>query len=331
MPALSCAGITVRSLEFRKLNYLTLSLPQFFTQGAIAWPKIVSAAAAKHLTPVTLELGGKSPVFIDPNCDLDLTAKRLLWGKVANAGQTCLAPDYVLVPRLFQDKLVEALQRQYEQFYPDGPKAEGAYARIVVGPAIKRLKGYLEKTKGRVVLGGEVDEADRYVAPTIGNIRPYPPIVPIDDVDQAIRYVNEHGHPLGVYAFSNDPEYKKKVLTSTQSGSIVFNDQLILPGADGLPFGGVGDSGSGYHTGKYGFDIFTHLRASIDSPSFVDKILGFRFPPYTPSKLKATSRLAVSLPPKPKGPPPTEGATATNKWVIPVLVIAVTVGLTRLR
>ncbi|KAJ3520523.1 hypothetical protein NMY22_g12720 [Coprinellus aureogranulatus] len=238
--------------------------------------------AARHLTPVTLELGGKSPVFIDPNCDLSLTSKRLLWGKILNAGQTCLAPDYVLVPRGFQDELVEALKERSA----GGGEVEGVFGG----------------DEGGGGAWGEVDEDERYVSPTIVKdvafddvlmqeeiFGPILPIVPVDSVEEALRYVNEHDHPLAIYAFSQDPEYKKKILENTQSGAVVFNEQIIHPAAEGLPFGGVGASGSGYHTGKYGFDIFTHLRASIDSPGlYVSFFLLSSLLPIPPS---------ISLPP----------------------------------
>ena len=132
--------------------------------------RIVSAAAAKYLTPVTLELGGKSPVIIDPGCDIKLAARRLLWGKVINAGQTCVAPDYVLVPRTFQDTFVQALKEMYEEFYPDAKErsaAPEAYSRLVSPKAHERVAGLLEKTKGTIVFGGEVDKNTKFISPTV--------------------------------------------------------------------------------------------------------------------------------------------------------------------
>ena len=140
------------------------------TIGGARVAHIVSAAAAKYLTPVTLELGGKSPVIIDPKCDLKLAAKRILWGKVINAGQTCVAPDYILVPRPFQDTFVQALKEVYEEFYPDAEKrsaASDAYSRLVSPRAHERIAGLLEKTKGKIVIGGEVDKDAKFIAPTV--------------------------------------------------------------------------------------------------------------------------------------------------------------------
>lgn len=131
---------------------------------------IVSAAAAKHLTPVTLELGGKSPVIIDPACDIKLAARRILWGKVINAGQACVAPDYILVPRYFQDTFVQALKEVYEKFYPDAEKRSAAsesYSRLVSPQAYERVAGLLERTKGEIVFGGEVDKDTKFIAPTL--------------------------------------------------------------------------------------------------------------------------------------------------------------------
>ena len=141
------------------------------TIGGPRVARIVSAAAAKHLTPVTLELGGKSPVIIDPACDIKLAARRILWGKVINAGQTCVAPDYILVPRLFQDTFVQALTEVYEEFYPDAEKraaaSDDAFSRLITPQAHERVVGLLERTKGKIVFGGEVDKNKKFIAPTV--------------------------------------------------------------------------------------------------------------------------------------------------------------------
>ncbi|KAF8633137.1 hypothetical protein AX17_004638 [Amanita inopinata Kibby_2008] len=306
--------------------------------------RIVATAAAKFLTPVTLELGGKSPVIVDPGCDLQTTARRILWGKVVNAGQTCVAPDYVLVPKTFQDKLVEALVAQYKLFYPDSPAADEQYCRLVTPQAFKRVKGLLDGTKGTVVIGGETDEEKRYIAPTIVKditpedslmseeiFGPVLPIMPVANVDEAIAFVNAHDHPLALYVFSQDKQFKEKVFQYTKSGAAIANETVIHPAAEGLPFGGVGPSGYGAHTGKYSFDLFTHFRSSLDSPGWLDLLLGFRFPPYTSKKLKDTEFFAQSLPARPSGPPPLTAKTGSKwwgKWFLLVLALAVA-GLTK--
>ncbi|KAF8888613.1 NAD-aldehyde dehydrogenase [Infundibulicybe gibba] len=314
--------------------------------------KIVAAAAAKHLTPVTLELG--SPVIIDPNCDLQVAAKRILWGKVINAGQTCVAPDYILVPRSFQDTFVQALKdaqvhfmgHSHDKFYPGaGGSAEPeAFSRIISPQAFKRIKGLLDNTRGTVVVGGGSDEATRFIAPTvIKDVKaddslmseeifgPLLPIVPVDDVDEAITFVNDRDHPLALYVFSRDQQLKSKVFNSTLSGAAVANETILHGGVDGLPFGGVGPSGYGSRGGKFGFDVFTHLRSSMDSPSWIDKILGFRYPPYTAKSISSLSKLNPSLPPRPAGPPSVESLERKwwGKWFFLTLVMALAGGLTQ--
>ncbi|GLB42204.1 putative aldehyde dehydrogenase family protein [Lyophyllum shimeji] len=324
---------------------LDLQWDHIMYTGGYRVAKIVAAAAAKYLTPLTLELGGKSPVIIDPDCDLAMAARRILWGKVVNAGQTCVAPDYILVPRSFQDKFVAALKSAYESFYPgpEGPSAPEAYSRIITPQAFKRIKGLLDNTKGSVVFGGETDEASKFIAPTaVRDVKegdslmseeifgPVLPIVPVENVDEAIAFVNAHDHPLALYVFSQNPEFKAKVFNNTQSGAAVANETVIHTAAEGLPFGGVGTSGYGAHTGKYGFDTFTHFRASLDSSSWIDKILGFRYPPYTKAKLKASLKLLPRLPARPAGPP---SATARSKWwgkwFFLAFVVAIAGGLTK--
>ncbi|KAG5649774.1 hypothetical protein H0H81_002077 [Sphagnurus paluster] len=324
-----------------------LSLPwdHIMYTGGFRVGQIVATAAAKYLTPVTLELGGKSPVIIDPECDLATAARRILWGKVVNAGQTCVAPDYILVPRSFQDKFVEALKTAYESFYPTSAEASSpqAYSRIVTPQAFNRIKGLLDNTKGTIIAGGETDEATKYIAPTlIKDVKgddslmreeifgPLLPIVPVEDVDEAIAFVNARDHPLALYVFSQNAEFKAKVFNSTQSGAAVANEVVIHPGAEGLPFGGVGPSGYGAHTGKFTFDTFTHMRSSLDSPSWIDKIIGFRYPPYTDSKLKAALKLLPSLPARPTGPPAEIARTKWwGKWFYLALAVAVVGGLTQ--
>ncbi|KAJ7112386.1 NAD-aldehyde dehydrogenase [Mycena crocata] len=313
--------------------------------GSARVGKIVAAAAVKHLTPVSLELGGKSPVFIDPSSDMQLAAKRILWGKFANGGQTCVAPDYVLVPKAAQDTFVEALKIQYAQFYPEDSAKN--ITKLVNQLAFKRVNGLLQSTRGTVVLGGDADEGKKYIAPTVVRdvqvddslmteeiFGPVLPIVPVEDLDAAIAYVNAHDHPLALYVFSQDEAYKAKVFGSTQSGSAVANETIIIPGGHGLPFGGIGTSGSGYHTGKYGFEMFTHFRASMDTPGWIDKILGFRFPPYTDKKLQTLkARLTTKLPARPSGPPSvtTTRTTGVRKWFLLAFAMAVVGALTRMK
>ncbi|KAH9846748.1 NAD-dependent aldehyde dehydrogenase [Lenzites betulinus] len=275
--------------------------------------RIIATAAAQHLTPVTLELGGKNPVVIDPKCDLKLAARRILWGKVSNAGQICLSPEYVLVPKDTQDKLVEALLEVYHSFYPDGPEKSDSLTKIVSERHTARIKGLIDATKGKIVIGGEADVSKRYIAPTIvRDVKPddelmkdeiFGPvlsILPYETLDEAVALINSRDHPLAIYVFSNDKNFQNQVFDNTQSGCAASNDTVISAGIAGLPMGGIGGSGYGYYTGKHGFDEFTHLRVSYDNPGWVDKIaLGVRYPPYKPNKTLAL--LSPSLPPRPVG------------------------------
>ncbi|KAH9916496.1 aldehyde dehydrogenase [Amylocystis lapponica] len=276
--------------------------------------KIVSAAAAQHLTPVSTELGGKSPVVIDPKCDLKTAARRILWGAFSNAGQICATPDYVLVPRYFQDTFVDALQESYAEFYPTDPRKSDSLSRIITTQHTERLKRLLDNTKGKIVAGGEVDVETKYVAPTIVRdvggddslmndevFGPILPIVPVEDVDEAIEFIRGKPHPLVLYVFSKDAKFKAKVFDNTQSGAAIANETLTYIAATGLPFGGTGPSGSGYHTGKFSFDMFTHLRATMDSPSWLDSLIMWRrFPPYTEKSRAILLKVqGKSLPPRP--------------------------------
>ncbi|KAI9569887.1 NAD-dependent aldehyde dehydrogenase [Boletus coccyginus] len=274
--------------------------------------RIVCAAAAKTLSPVCLELGGKSPVVIDPKCDLKTAAKRIMWGKCVNAGQTCVAPDYILVQEDAQDKVLQALKDVHDEFYPNGAVESPDLSHIINKMHFNRIKGLLDRTSGTIVFGGQTDESRLFIAPTVVKgvkgddslmseelFGPVLPVIAVKDLDEAIEFINDRDHPLTLYVFSQDSRFKNRVFDNTRSGSAIANDTLVHCAADGLPFGGIGPSGSGYQTRKFTFDLFTHLRASLDSPSWIDKILGSRFPPYNAKKESWLSDvLGTGLPPR---------------------------------
>ncbi|KAG8777799.1 hypothetical protein FRC15_011109 [Serendipita sp. 397] len=256
---------------------------------------------AKFTTPVTLELGGKCPIIVDPHrADYKLIARRILWGRATNSGQVCVSPDYVLIPRAHQKDLADALRQSYEEFWPSGTHESASFGRIVNPASAKRVSGYINESKGNILFGG-VSEPDQCfvpltvltdVAKTDSTMQeeifgPVLSIVPVDSLDEAIDFVNERPQPLALYVFTRDARYKEKVARNTRSGAIVFNDTMMHGTAPGLPFGGSGSSGYGQYHGKWGFDTFTHYRASLDNPSWTDRFVQFRYPPYTEWKVVA--------------------------------------------
>jgi len=287
---------------------LDLQWDHIFYTGNGKVARIIASAAAKHLTPMTLELGGKSPVIIDSTCDIDLAAKRILWGKCNNAGQICVSPDYVLVQREKQDELIKAFQKHYKAFFPEGALDSPMFGSIVSDLHHKRLTSLLSRTKGEVVLHGRVDPARRRMEPTIVKdvadcdslleeelFGPILPIVPVDSLEHAIDFVNARSHPLVLYAFSENESVKQQLVKETQSGNIVFNDTFQQLAVDDLPFGGVGESGYGSQVMKYTYEAFSYLRSSIDMPKEAEPQLAKRYLPRSEEAVKALTA-SVHLP-----------------------------------
>ena len=264
----------------------------FFT-GSTAVGRIVAEAAAKHLTPTVLELGGKSPTYVHRSADLDVAVRRIAWGKFLNAGQTCNAPAYVLVYRQGKDACVDKLGRQIGEFYGADPQASSSYGRIVNERHLARLQGLLDQGAGTVATGGTVDAADRFVAPTV-TVEPSPdsavmqeeifgpilPVLGVDGPDEAKSFIAARPKPLALYVFAQQDDVVDDLVESTTSGGVCVNQTLmhILP-AD-LPFGGVGDSGMGAYHGKAGFDAFSHRKSVLRKPTRPD--LRLLYPPYKP-------------------------------------------------
>jgi aldehyde dehydrogenase (NAD+) len=262
----------------------------FFT-GSTAVGHVIAEAAAKHLTPTVLELGGKSPTYVHASADLDVAARRIAWGKFLNAGQTCIAPDYVLADRQIRDALVDKLAQQITEFYGSDPKSSASLGRIVNARHLGRLRGLLDKGAGTIAAGGTIDEAERFVAPTI-TVDPSPdspimqeeifgPILPVLAVDgpaEATAFITARPKPLALYVFANDQGAIDAVVDGTSSGGVCINQTLmhLLPAE--LPFGGVGDSGTGAYHGKAGFDVFSHRKSVLRKPVKPD--LKLLYPPY---------------------------------------------------
>ncbi len=275
---------------------LDMKWDHIFDTGNGTVGRIVMAAAAKHLTPVTLELGGKSPVWVDPSADLAETANWLTWGKFLNTGQTCVAPDYVLTTPEVQPKLIAALKAEIEGFYGADPKKSSDYGRIVNQRHAERIAGLIEGAS--VALGGDVDTENRYIAPTIlqdakaGDpalqqeiFGPVLPIVPVTGLDAAIDHINAGDKPLAMYVFSGAAGPVDAILARTSSGSVAINASMIQLGVDSLPFGGVGESGMGSYHGEKTVEIFSHNR-SVLRKAKGPNLVKFTEPPYTPKVVK---------------------------------------------
>lgn len=266
----------------------------FYTGGA-AVGRIVMRAAAEHLTPVTLELGGKSPCVIDRGADLESAARRLIWGKCLNAGQTCIAPDYVLVTPDQHDALIEAISHELDRMYGENRLESADYASIINRRHYERLKDYLDN--GKVAVGGRFDDARCRIEPTVvTNVSvdapvmqeevfgPVLPVVVIDDLDAAIEFIRERDKPLSAYLFSRSRHSEKRFVESVSAGNLCINDTLMFMSVPDLPFGGVGMSGMGQYHGKAGFDRLSHLKAVMKRSRFPE--IPIRFPPYSDLKMR---------------------------------------------
>lgn len=272
----------------------------FFTGGTAAG-RAVMAAAAQHLTPVTLELGGKCPCLVCADAPLDVAARRIAWGKFLNAGQTCVAPDFVLGERPILEALIRALQQALREFYGDDPRQSPHYGRIVNGRHFERLAGLLGA--GRVVCGGQRDAATLYFAPTILTDVPpdapvmqeeiFGPILPVlafDQLDEAMAMLAGRPTPLALYLFTRDRATQARVLAETRSGGVCLNDTVVHLLGKELPFGGLGESGTGAYHGRAGFDCFTHYRPVVRRTFFPDFRLRYPPPRFELPALKRVAR-----------------------------------------
>lgn len=259
----------------------------FFT-GSPSLGKLVMQAAAKYLTPVVLELGGKSPCIVDQGADIKIAAKRIAWGKCINAGQTCIAPDYLFVHKAVKDQLLKEITTSIEEMYGKEIKSSKYFPRIVNDQAIERLQKLL--LHGRIIYGGVVDPAERFISPTIiEDIQPdfpimqeeiFGPILPVmtfENLETVTSYINGKEKPLAFYYFG-PKKSAKELLLQTSSGGGCINDTLIHIANHRLPFGGVGNSGMSRYHGKFSFQAFSHARAIVTSRNWID--LPFRYPPF---------------------------------------------------
>ncbi|PWA75354.1 aldehyde dehydrogenase 3F1 [Artemisia annua] len=288
------SGVSSQLLEYK--------WDKIFFTGSTKVGKIVMAAAAKHLTPVTLELGGKCPVIFDslPNSDMKVAIKRIVSGKWGPcAGQACIGIDYMLVEQKRASTLIEELKKIIKRFYGDDVKNLKNIARIVNKVHFDRLRNLLEDpaVANCIVYGGSFDETNLTIEPTIlldppldaeimneEIFGPLLPIITLDNIEESIDFINSKPKPLALYAFTKSDDFKKRILAETSSGSVTFNDTMIQFVCDGLPFGGVGESGFGRYHGKYSFDTFSHEKAVFDRSFYLE--LEPRHPPWSKFKLE---------------------------------------------
>ena len=273
----------------------------FFT-GGTAVGKIVMEAAAKQLTPVTLELGGKSPCIVDTDIDLKIAARRITWGKFFNAGQSCLAPDYLLVDRKIKNNLLDEIKRCLQEFYGANPAKSPDYSRIINQKQFDRLVNYLKDLKdGKIIIGGETASEERYIAPTLIDrvswedtvmqqeiFGPILPVIEFTEIAEAINIINSQPKPLALYLFSQNQNLQKRIIKETSFGGGCINHTIIHYVVPSLPFGGIGNSGIGSYHGKAGFDTFSHYKSVVKKPFLLDvKLL---YPPYK-NKLSLLKRI----------------------------------------
>jgi aldehyde dehydrogenase (NAD+) len=260
----------------------------FFT-GSVAVGKAVAKAAAEFLTPVTLELGGKNPCIIDENCNVPLTAKRIVWGKFLNAGQTCIAPDYLLVHNKVKSKIVEALKAEITVAYGENPEVSPDFPRIINEKNFNRVSEFLNNEK--VLFGGHVNKADNYIAPSLLDeskldslvmkdeiFGPILPIISYQNETEIEQIISSYEKPLSLYVFSNRKNWAKEIVKKYSFGGGCINDTIVHFSNNRLPFGGVGNSGIGAYHGKLNFDTFSHKKSIVNKGTWLD--LPFRYAPY---------------------------------------------------
>ncbi len=264
----------------------------FFT-GSTSIGKIVAQQAAKNLVPVTLELGGKSPCVIDETADLKLAARRIVWGKIINAGQTCVAPDYILIHQKIKDAFIFEMKMRLQNTFPDGAINDADYPCIINERNYERIKTLM--SDGKILLGGKMDEAKRKIEPTLFDqvnwnhrimkeeiFGPLLPVFTFDSVNEVIETINTKPKPLSMYIFSSNKKFQQQLLNEVSFGGASVNDTIEHLGNHYLPFGGVGSSGIGAYHGKFSFDTFTHYKAVMIKSTWID--LNIRYKPLTKFK-----------------------------------------------
>lgn len=266
---------------------LKLKFDKIFFTGSVPVGKIVMEAASKNLTPVTLELGGKSPVIVDKTANLKLAARKIVWGKFNNAGQTCVAPDYILADEDIEEEFVELLKETIVEFYGENPELSSHYGRVINERHTERLSKLIDNSK--VVYGGIVKKESKYISPTImRNVSlndpvmsdeifgPILPVMTYKTIDQAINIIRGFTKPLALYLFTSDKKMERMIIRNVTFGGGSINTTILHVASSKLPFGGVGHSGTGSYHGKAGFDDFSHKKSILKQPSLID--FGLTYP-----------------------------------------------------
>ena len=270
---------------------LDLEFDYIFFTGSVNVGKIVMEKASRNLIPVTLELGGKSPVIVDNTANLKITAKRIIWGKLINAGQTCVAPDYVLAHEDIYEDLIEEFKKTIKEFYGEDIRNNKEFGRIVNERHMNRLSDILKADKDKIIYGGDVDFEDRFIHPTILKdvdlndmvmkeelFGPILPVIKYKTIEDIKVYINKHKNPLALYVFSENKDFSEDIITRFSFGGGCVNDTVSHVASNYLPFGGVGSSGMGSYHGKNSFDTFTYNKSIVKKSSkFNIKLV---FPPY---------------------------------------------------
>lgn len=279
---------------------LTHRFDHIFFTGGQQIGKIVMQAAAKHLTSVTLELGGKSPCIADEDANLRLTAKRLVWGKFVNAGQTCVAPDYVFIHSSIKNNLLELIKTTIIEFYGENPENNPDFPRIVNANHFQRIKKLMENST--IIFGGNTNEKELYISPTIiDNVTendpvmqeeimgPLLPVMEFTELDEVLQFINSREKPLALYYFSENKSKQQKMIMETASGGCCINDTIMHLVNHNLPFGGVGNSGLGNYHGKKSFETFSHFRSVQRQTTKTD--IPLRYPPYSSRNLQIIRKI----------------------------------------
>lgn len=272
----------------------------FFT-GSAQVGKIIMEAAARNLVPVTLELGGKSPVIVDESADIKVAAQRIIWGKTINVGQTCVAPDYVVVNNKVKDDLIKELRLQIQSFYGKDAMESKDYGRIVNERHFLRLKNILDKEEDKIIYGGKVNREKRYIEPTLIDTSwegaamseeifgPILPIISFSNLDEVIGKIKKLSKPLALYLFTENYQVEEKVLEEISSGGACINDTITHLANPDLPFGGVGNSGIGAYHGEESFKTFSHRRSVVRKTTKIN--IPIVFPPYNKKNLDNVKKL----------------------------------------